>query len=67
LFDGIGFLGGRVAINCKTLQKIAKGCKTYTKCCQTFEKVAQKDTHKSEVGRGKLKIKNQRAKLQSKT
>ncbi len=33
-----------VAKPCKTFQKIAKGCKTYTKCCQTFEKVAQNST-----------------------
>jgi len=26
-FDGLGFWGGRVAINCKT----------YTKCCQVIE------------------------------
>jgi len=23
------------------LQNFAKGCKTYTRCCQTFEKVAK--------------------------
>ncbi len=42
------FGGGRVAINCKTLQNVAKGCKTYTKNCKMLPNVAKncKKAHK---------------------
>ncbi len=46
----MGFLGGRVAIRCKTM---SKRCKTYTRCCQMIKKL-QKDAKLIQKGAQKV-------------